>query len=233
METRNDTSPVEVYKRNLKKIEERIANTAKRSGRDLSEIRLVVVTKTHPPETIRTLYELHVRDFGENYVTELYRKAPLLPHDITWHLIGPIQRRYFRKLENLDLYIHTLHTLDLLPELSRVKNPPFLVQINIGKEPQKSGIFPEEVIPFVEKILLSPYGKQFRGFMTIPPYREDPEEERIFYRKLRKIKDEVEKTFSLPPLELSMGMSHDFEVAVEEGATFLRIGEAILGPRRR
>lgn len=229
-----------LLKERLERTQEGILAALRRAGRNPDEVRLIVVTKRFPLTVIAALVHLGVRRLGENYVRELAEKSLAYP-ELEWHLIGHVQSRYLRRLapllvesqEGSHLWVHTVDSLELLERMERLwgKLPPFLIQVNVGREPQKSGIKEEELLPLGEAILKRYPQAPFLGLMTIPPYRENPEEERGFYRRLRELRDEVEKQLGLKGLGLSMGMSHDYPVAIEEGATWVRIGQAILGPR--
>lgn len=228
----------------LSEVEERIAEAAVRSGRKAEEVRLIVVTKQFPMTVIRNLLELGVQRFGENYTRELSEKWPHFPH-CEWHLIGPVQSRPLKELKGLlegkgsqsslssSLWIQTVDSRERLQRIySRLgKIPPFLIQVNVGREPQKFGILEESLFTQVEEIFRFYPQAPLQGLMTIPPFHEDPQKGRPYYTRLRKLRDELEKRFGLKNLGLSMGMSHDYPIAIEEGATWVRIGQAILGPR--
>jgi pyridoxal phosphate enzyme (YggS family) len=218
-------------------VRERIARAAGRAGRDPAAITLVAVSKTHGPEAIREAWAAGVRDFGENRVQEAEGKIQAL-HDlpgIRWHLVGHLQANKARKAIALFARIHSLDGVDLGSRLDRLAAEggtpiPVLVEVEMGGEATKRG-FPVGGLP----TSLEPFrGLSFlrlEGLMCIPPPDLDPERTRPFFRSLRTLRDEVLAAGLLHGSELSMGMSHDFEVAIEEGATLVRIGTSIFGER--
>jgi pyridoxal phosphate enzyme (YggS family) len=228
---------------NIARIRERIAAAARRAGRNPVEITLMGVSKTFPVELVREAYTAGIRVFGENRVQEFAGKADALRDlgDAQWNLIGHLQSNKAAKAAELFSAIDSLDSAKLAEKLSTAaermgKTLPTLIEINVGGEEAKSGIAPgsEEL----ETILLeAPQWKnlEVRGLMTVPPYNEVPESSRLFFRQLREIRDGIAARH-LPGVTmdvLSMGMSHDFEVAVEEGSTCVRVGTAIFGERAR
>ena len=228
---------------NIARIRERIAAAARRAGRNPVEITLMGVSKTFPVELVREAYTAGIRIFGENRVQEFAGKADALRDlgDAQWNLIGHLQSNKAAKAAELFSAIDSLDSVKLAEKLSTAaermgKTLPALIEINVGGEEAKSGIAPgsEEL----ETILLeAPQWKnlEVRGLMTVPPYNEVPESSRLFFRQLREIRDGIAARH-LPGVTmdvLSMGMSHDFEVAVEEGSTCVRVGTAIFGERAR
>ena len=228
---------------NIARIRERIAAAARRAGRNPVEITLMGVSKTFPVELVREAYTAGIRIFGENRVQEFAGKADALRDlgDAQWNLIGHLQSNKAAKAAELFSAIDSLDSAKLAEKLSTAaermgKTLPTLIEINVGGEEAKSGIAPgsEEL----ETILLeAPQWKnlEVRGLMTVPPYNEVPESSRLFFRQLREIRDGIAARH-LPGVTmdvLSMGMSHDFEVAVEEGSTCVRVGTAIFGERAR
>ena len=228
---------------NIARIRERIAAAARRAGRNPVEITLMGVSKTFPVELVREAYTAGIRVFGENRVQEFAGKADALRDlgDAQWNLIGHLQSNKAAKAAELFSAIDSLDSAKLAEKLSTAaermgKTLPALIEINVGGEEAKSGIAPgsEEL----ETILLeAPQWKnlEVRGLMTVPPYNEVPESSRLFFRQLREIRDGIAARH-LPGVTmdvLSMGMSHDFEVAVEEGSTCVRVGTAIFGERAR
>ena len=228
---------------NIARIRERIAAAARRAGRNPVEITLMGVSKTFPVELVREAYTAGIRVFGENRVQEFAGKADALRDlgDAQWNLIGHLQSNKAAKAAELFSAIDSLDSVKLAEKLSTAaermgKTLPALIEINVGGEEAKSGIAPgsEEL----ETILLeAPQWKnlEVRGLMTVPPYNEVPESSRLFFRQLREIRDGIAARH-LPGVTmdvLSMGMSHDFEVAVEEGSTCVRVGTAIFGERAR
>jgi PLP dependent protein len=208
----------------------RVSDAAKRSGRDSTEITLVAVSKTKTVEEIMRVYEDGHRDFGENRAQELATKAPLLPDDIRWHFVGSLQSNKTRVVRPLS---HLLHSMDRRSlALAWVKGPgappPVLLQVNVGGEGQKSGADVEETGSLVE--WMSGLGLDVRGLMAIPPIPDQPEASRRFFVMLRELRDRVAAQ-NPTVVQLSMGMTDDFEVAIEEGASIIRVGRAIFGPR--
>ena len=215
----------------IERVRERIALACQRSGRDPSSVQLVSVSKGHPEELIRVAYDAGMRVFGENYAQELAEKATRLSDlsDIGWRFIGHLQRNKIKLIERAQATVDTVDSLRLAEAISarataRGATVEVLVQVNIGDERQKSGCKPEEVPALVESVRALP-NVTLRGLMTVAPHLEDAEDTRPFFAALR----ELAQAQGLP--ELSMGMTHDLDQAVEEGSTMLRIGTAIFGPR--
>ncbi|WP_297057824.1 YggS family pyridoxal phosphate-dependent enzyme [Thermosulfurimonas sp.] len=223
--------------RRLALIRERVAEAALRKGRRPEEIKILGASKAQPPEKIREAVEAGLEILGENYVQEAERKKALLSDlPVSWHLIGYLQKNKARKALQLFDLIQTVDRPEIAQRLSRLaqemgRTLPVFIEVNVGGEETKAGILPEKVPDLVRLIKDLP-ALDLQGLMTIPPYSPDPEDSRKFFRKLRELKEQVEDFYELKhPLELSMGMSHDYEVAVEEGATLVRIGTALFGPR--
>lgn len=213
----------------------RISAAAQRAGRDPASVRLVAVSKTYPPEVIREAYECGVRIFGESRVQEAAAKIPLCPSGISWHMVGHLQRNKARLAVELFDVIHSVDSWRLLETIDRVaeetgRRPLLLLEVNVSGEHTKFGMRPDEVAPILKEAYRLDR-VQIVGLMTMPPFFENPEKTRPFFRELRALRDRLreETGYELP--ELSMGMSHDFEIAIEEGATFVRIGTAIFGER--
>lgn len=222
---------------NLAGVRERIARAAERTGRPGSAVLIVAVSKTVPPERIRAAIAAGVPALGENRVQEVREKIAAVGRVVPWHLIGHLQTNKIRDaLACFDL-IESLDRLSLAEALSaravqEGRRVETLVQVNVGEEPQKGGFTPAALEPAIEAMVGLP-GLRLRGLMAIPPIPRDPEESRPHYRELAKLLDAARGCGVGPEFrELSMGMSGDFEVAVEEGATMVRIGTAIFGPRR-
>ncbi len=215
----------------------RVAAAARRAGRDPGAVRLVVVTKTQTPERVRATYDAGARVFGENYVQEAAAKIDVLPRDAEWHMIGHLQSNKARKAVDLFSWIHTVDRPSVGRALERAAGGAggrvdVLLQVNVAGEASKSGASPDEAITLARRAGEWPH-LQIRGLMAIPPFRADPEDARADFRALRALADRI-REMGLPGVamdELSMGMSHDFEVAIEEGATWVRVGSAIFGPR--
>ncbi len=222
----------------LKTIRERIAQAALRAGRSPKEIKLLAASKTVSVEKIRQAAAAGVQLFGENYVQEAREKIKQLKDlGLTWHLIGHLQKNKAKLAVELFDLIETVDSLSLAEELDRRARArgrvmPILVEVNIGGEKSKAGVAPQDLLKFIGEI--APLANlRVCGLMTIPPFREDPEEVRPYFRQLRELAEELKRA-AIPGVEikdLSMGMSHDFEVAIEEGATIIRLGTAIFGPR--
>ena len=226
---------------NIAKVRERIAAAAHRANRNPEEITLMGVGKTFPAERIREAYTAGLRVFGENRVQEFAAKADALRdlRDIEWHLIGHLQTNKAAKAAELFDAVDSVDSVRMAEKLnafaeSASKTLSILIEINVGGEAAKSGIAPGS--DELEQILLGAprWGHlRIRGLMTVPPYTEDPEGSRAYFRQLRQIRDRIAAR-ALPQIGmtvLSMGMSHDFEVAIEEGATCVRVGTAIFGER--
>ena len=230
----SDASPVSAE--NLAHVRDRIERAASRSGRRADEITIVAVSKTHPTERIRELYRLGIRHFGENRVQEWESKlAALADLDITWHMIGHLQSnkaaRVARQIHSVDS-VDAISLADLLDRASGEENLlRVLIEVKLDPEPAKSGVRAEELPGLVEAVLLCPH-LDLHGLMGVPPYIDDPEKVRPYFSSLREIRDGLRAKLGRELLPvLSMGMSHDFEVAIEEGATEIRVGTALFGGR--
>jgi pyridoxal phosphate enzyme (YggS family) len=217
---------MEDVRANLERVRERIARAAQRAGRRPEDILLIGASKTVPPERIREALEAGLAALGENRVQEAREKIRALGRPVPWHLIGPLQGNKVKDAVELFDVIHSVDRLKLAAEVARRARRPMdvLVEVNLAREPAKSGFAPPELKPALETLQDLP-GLRVRGLMAIPPASDDPEQSRPWFRALRELRDAA----GLP--ELSMGMSADFEVAVEEGATMVRVGTAIFGPR--
>jgi hypothetical protein len=206
----------------------RIAEAARRSGRGPDEVTLVVVSKGRSEGEILSIYQKGHRDFGENRAAEIAEKAARLPRDIHWHFVGPLQTNKVRMVRPVTYLLHSLDRERLAAAWVKGpgRPPPVLVEVNIGKEPQKGGVAPDRAGDLMRSAI--DLGLEVRGLMAIPPQVPDPEGVRPYFRRLAEMRDELGRTIVLPVL--SMGMSDDFEVAVEEGATVVRLGRAIFSP---
>jgi pyridoxal phosphate enzyme (YggS family) len=206
---------------------EKIHNAAARSGRDPASIRLIAVTKTVPPERIREAVECGIRDIGENRLQEALLKIEALADlNVTWHFIGRLQTNKAKKVVEHFGWVQCVDRTDLAQKLNQTaaKPLPVLLEVKLHEEPNKSGVVEPELPALISSF--KNYEKlQLRGLMAIPPYFDNPEDARPFFAKLR----DLAGRFGLA--ELSMGMSHDFEVAIEEGATMVRVGTALFGER--
>jgi hypothetical protein len=226
---------------NIERVRTRIAEAAGRVGRDPAEVTLVAVTKTVPARRVRMAWELGLTDFGENRVQEAIEKIPLvIPKEksaIRWHMIGHLQRNKVRHVIPLFNLVHSVDSVRLAEEIDRRagqagKVMPILLEVNVAGEASKYGFAPQAVGAAVRQIAPLPH-VEIRGLMTVAPIAEDPEVVRPCFRRLRRLRGRLADEF--PDLDwrhLSMGMTDDFEVAVEEGATLVRIGRAIFGKRR-
>jgi PLP dependent protein len=228
---------------NVEHIRERIRSTAGRAGRDAGAITLMAVTKTFPPELIREAYEAGVRVFGENRVQEFAGKTVALRDlgDARWHMIGHLQSNKAGKAAELFHAVDSIDSLKLAEKLNDAarevgKTLSVLIEVNVGGEAAKTGLAPDA--PELDLILSSAERLDhlaLRGLMTVPPYTDDPQGARPYFRKLRELRDAIAGP-RLPGVgmeELSMGMSHDFEIAIEEGSTCVRVGTAIFGGRTK
>lgn len=203
---------------------------AARAGRDVSEITLVAISKAQPLERMRVAYEAGQRDFGENRAQELAAKIDRMPSDVRWHFVGPLQRNKVRVVRPAVVLLHSMDRMTLAGAWMKGPGmpPPALLQVNIGHEPQKHGVDPEEAERAVDEML--DLGVPLVGVMAIPPLAEDADDARPYFVRLREIRDRIRSRH--PEItELSMGMTDDFEVAIEEGATMIRVGRAIFGER--
>lgn len=226
---------------NIAEVRGRIATAARRVNRDPDSIRLMAVTKTFPAEVIQQAYDAGARLFGENRVQEFSAKAAALRdlEGAEWHLIGHLQSNKAAKAAEVFHAVDSVDSLRLAEKLNNAalnldKQLPILIEINVGGEEAKSGIDANslELEEFL-KVAVRLDQLQFCGLMTIPPFTEDPQEARPFFRRLRELRDRIAGR-DLPGINLdvlSMGMSHDFEVAIEEGSTCVRLGSAIFGER--
>jgi pyridoxal phosphate enzyme (YggS family) len=226
---------------NIAEVRERIASAARRAGRTLDDITLMAVSKTHPRERIREAYDAGQRLFGENRVQEFSGKAEALAdlHDAEWHLIGHLQTNKAGKAVELFRAVDSVDSLKLAEKLDATaralgKKLDVLIEVNVGGEAAKSGIALDS--PALDELLIAAPRLEalaFRGLMTVPPFTDDPQEARPYFRKLRDLREAISAR-KLPAVamdQLSMGMSHDFEIAIEEGSTCVRVGTAIFGER--
>ncbi|MCX7760217.1 MAG: YggS family pyridoxal phosphate-dependent enzyme [Hydrogenothermaceae bacterium] len=223
--------------RNVEEILERIYRTCLKVGRDPKDVILLAASKTQPPEKVTQAYKCGIRYFGENKVQEGIQKIETLKEykDIHWHLIGGLQTN---KAKYAVKYFEVIHSVDREELAREIDNRAFkigkiqecFIEVNFGEE-SKYGVKEENLNKLFE-YCLSLRNIKITGLMAIPPYFEDPEDVRPYFIKLRKLKEELEKMYNIKLPHLSMGMSHDFEVAIEEGATIVRVGTAIFGERK-
>ncbi|MGB9245194.1 MAG: YggS family pyridoxal phosphate-dependent enzyme [Candidatus Acidiferrales bacterium] len=223
---------------NLAEIRERIAQSAARVGRTAEDITLVAVSKTFPPEAIRSAYELGLRHFGENRVQEWESKrAAVVDLDATWHLIGHLQSNKARRAASLFNRVDSVDSVALAQKLdaaaaSETERLKILIEVHLGGEETKSGVT-EADLPMLAESIAQLQNLDLLGLMTIPPYFDEPEQVRPYFRRLRELRDQVGTQLRSPLTVLSMGMSHDFEIAIEEGATEIRVGTALFGERSK
>lgn len=228
-----------MIKENLLNIEERIVAACIRSGRKRDTVKLIAVSKTKPVDMITDAYNNGIRDFGENKVQELCSKYELINEsDINWHLIGNLQRNKVRQVVSKTKLIHSVDSFKLAEEISKevikqgLAPVNILIEINIANEPTKHGVDIGEVKELIHDIAMLP-GIVIKGFMTVAPYTDEPENNRKYFRKMYElyVDMQAENKDNINITELSMGMSGDFEIAIEEGATIVRIGTGIFGER--
>ena len=222
---------------NIHSVETRIQAACDRAGRNRSDVTLICVTKTMPVEDLREAYDAGQRSFGENRVQEINDKFPQLPSDIQWHMIGHLQRNKVKYLMDRVVMIHSVDSASLARTISKEavkagRTMDILLEVNAAGEESKFGLSYEEVLPLVREIAPLP-GLHICGLMTVAPYTDDPETNREFFKKLRDLSVDIDRQSidNVSMHTLSMGMTGDFEVAIEEGATHIRVGTAIFGKR--
>ena len=222
---------------NISLIRQRIEAACARSGRDPQSVRLMAVSKTVAPERIREALEAGITLLGENYVQEAREKIPAIGHAAEWHMIGHLQTNKVKYVVNLFDWIHSVDRLELARELDKRagqnnRRLNILIEVNVSGEESKNGMEPDAALELVRQVSLLP-NISVRGLMTMPPYSDNPENSRPYFQALRKLRDEISAA-AIPNIrmdELSMGMTDDFEVAIEEGTTIIRVGRAIFGKR--
>lgn len=222
---------------NLAEVERKVCAACERAGRSRDEVTLIAVSKTKPVSMIEELLQVGTRDFGENKVQELVDKYEQLPGDIRWHLIGHLQRNKVKYIVNKTCLIHSVDSLRLAETISQEAQKkgvtvPILIEVNVAEEESKFGVTPGETEELIRQIAPLP-GVLVRGLMTIAPFVEDPEENRIHFSNLKKLCVDIkgENIDNVTMNVLSMGMTGDYEVAIEEGATMIRVGTGIFGER--
>ena len=220
---------------NFESIQQRIRQAGERAGRDPASVRLVAVSKGHPPEAIEAAAKLGHLLFGESRVQEAKAKIPLCSSRLHWHLIGHLQTNKCRDAVRLFSMVHSVDTLKLAEEINQSaeklsKRVPVLLEVNVAGEASKFGLKPNDVLALLPQFNALPR-IEIHGLMTIAPWTPEPDTVRPFFRQLRDLKEQCENLLGAPLPHLSMGMSGDFEVAIEEGATMVRIGTALFGPR--
>lgn len=226
-----------MLKENLANVEKNIEQACKNAGRSRDEVTLIAVSKTKPVEMLQEIYDENIRDFGENKVQELCSKMEQLPSDIRWHMIGHLQRNKVKYIVGKVELIHSVDTYRLAEEINiqaKKQNVivPILVEVNIAHEESKFGISAEDAILLVEEISKLE-NIRIKGLMTIAPYVENPEDNRLYFRKIKQLSvDITNKNIDNVFMEiLSMGMTGDYMIAIEEGATMVRVGTGIFGER--
>lgn len=221
----------------IEAVRQRIADACARAGRRADDVQLVAVSKTHPPETVTEAAACGLQLFGENKVQEAAAKIPRCPGHLFWHLVGHLQRNKVGPAVELFELIHSVDSLRLLETIDRAcdavgKTQKVLLEINVSGESSKFGLKPEDAPAVLEAANQLPR-VEVRGLMTMPPFTEEIEKARPHFRRLRELRDGWEQSLGVRLPELSMGMSHDFEVAIGEGATIIRVGTALFGERQR
>jgi pyridoxal phosphate enzyme (YggS family) len=220
---------------NLARVHEQIALAAAKSGRAADEIELVAITKTHPAEKVREAIQAGQTLFGENRVQEARAKIPDLPSNVRWHFVGHLQKNKIRHALPLFELVHGIDSLALAQEMNRIAeeegtHPRVLVEVNVAGEGSKFGFSPDKLRDQMEELLALPR-LSIEGLMTIPPLAEEAEGSRKHFVQLRELRDRLQSDFQVDLAQLSMGMTQDFPIAVEEGATLVRVGTAIFGER--
>lgn len=226
-----------MIKENIVNVEAKIKAACERAGRDYSEVTLIAVSKTKPVSDIKEAYEYGTRDYGENKVQELCDKYTVLPEDIRWHLIGHLQRNKVKYIIDKAFLIHSVDSVRLAEQINleaakKSVHINILIQVNISNEDTKFGLKEEETIDMIREISTLP-NIHIKGLMTIAPFTDNPEDNRRYFKSLKQMADNI-STLNIPDVEmceLSMGMTGDYEVAIEEGATLVRVGTGIFGNR--
>jgi len=222
---------------NLETIRHRIRAACERAGRNPDSVTLLAVSKTHPPETIKAAADCGQVFFGENKVQEAKAKIPLCPGKLRWHFIGHLQSNKCRDAVELFEMIQSVDSLSLAQEINKraeqaARRMPVLMEVNVAGEASKFGYQPERLLAELKQLNALPR-LEVRGLMTVPPWSPEAEDSRPHFRRLRELKERAEAVFGAPLPHLSMGMSGDFEIAIEEGATMVRVGTALFGPRAK
>ena len=222
---------------NLDRVREQISTAAAKSGRTLEDVELVAISKTHPAESVREAIEAGQILFGESRIQEARAKIPELPSNCRWHFVGHLQKNKIRHALPLFEMFHGIDSLELARDINRIAeedgaHPNVLLQVNVAGEGSKFGFSPDRLHDDMESLLDLPR-LTFTGLMCIPPLAEEPEASRKYFIQLRELRDEVERHCDVKLMHLSMGMTNDYAVAIEEGATLVRVGTAIFGERKR
>ncbi|MCI8798244.1 MAG: YggS family pyridoxal phosphate-dependent enzyme [Lachnospiraceae bacterium] len=227
-----------MIRENLEAVKKSMADSGRKAGRDPGEVTLIAVSKTKPVSSLGEAYDTGIRDFGENKVQELLDKMQELPSDIRWHMIGHLQRNKVKYIVGKVALIHSVDSLRLAEEISREAmkqktETDILIEVNVAGESSKYGVSVEEAPVLVSRIATLP-AVHIRGLMTIAPFTEDAEENRPYFRRLKQLSVDIrQKNIDNVSMDiLSMGMTGDYSVAIEEGATCVRVGTGIFGERR-
>jgi pyridoxal phosphate enzyme (YggS family) len=222
---------------NLDRVREQIAQAAAKAGRAADDIELVAITKTHPADKVREAIEAGQTLFGESRVQEARAKIPELPSNLRWHFVGHLQKNKIRHALPLFEMIHSVDSLGLAQEVNRIAeeegmHPRILLEVNVAGEGSKFGFAPDKLREQMEEVLALPR-LSILGLMTIPPLAEEVKVSRKYFVQLRELRDRLQTEFRVDLAHLSMGMTQDYPIAVEEGATLVRVGTAIFGERTR
>ena len=226
-----------MLKDNFEAVEAKIQAACKRAGRKRDEVTLIAVSKTKPIPMLREAYDLGNRIFGENKVQEITDKVDALPDDISWHMIGHLQRNKVKYIIDKVELIHSVDSFRLASEIEKEAakkgvTADILIEVNVAKEESKFGVMPEDTIELISNISNLPHIR-IKGLMTIAPFVDNPEDNRIYFRRLRNLAVDIgeNKSDNVTMSVLSMGMTNDYEIAIEEGATMIRVGTGLFGAR--
>lgn len=226
-----------MLKDNFKEIEARIQAACERAGRKREEVTLIAVSKTKPVQMLQEAYDLGNRIFGENKVQEIVDKYDALPADISWHMIGHLQRNKVKYIIDKVTLIHSVDSLRLAETIEKEAakkgvTADILIEVNVAKEDTKYGVMPEDAARLVSQISVMPHIR-IKGLMAIAPFVTNPEENRIYFQRLRNLAVDIgeNKSDNVTMSVLSMGMTNDYEIAIEEGATMIRVGSGLFGAR--
>ena len=222
---------------NLERVREQIAQAAAKAGRDVKDVELVAITKTHPAEKVREAVEAGQTLFGESRVQEARAKIPELSSNIRWHFVGHLQKNKVRQALPLFEMIHSIDSLTLAQDVNRIAEeeglyPRVLLEVNVAGEGSKFGFGPANLREQMEALLALPR-LSIEGLMCIPPLAVESEDSQKFFVQVRELRDSLEKEFNMKLPQLSMGMTQDFPIGIEEGATLVRVGTAIFGERSK
>ena len=222
---------------NLERVREQIAQAAAKAGRDVKDVELVVIAKTHPAEKVREAVEAGQTLFGESRVQEARAKIPELSSNIRWHFVGHLQKNKVRQALPLFEMIHSVDSLALAQDINRIAEeeglyPRVLLEVNVAGEGSKFGFAPDDLREQMEALLALPR-LSIEGLMCIPPLAVESEDSRKFFVQVRELRDSLEKEFNIKLPQLSMGMTQDFPIGIQEGATLVRVGTAIFGERSK